>query len=279
MHLFAPVRLRPSQIGYTTIITKLSRSPPVPANAGSGPIRPPSGSTDSLLLIEDDVHIAQLVAAELQDAGSAVDWSSDAKSGLTRFAVGHFSLIILDLNLPDLDGLQVCQQIRATDRTTPILMLTARATKQDVVRGLELGADDYLTKPFDTLELIARIRALLRRADVNRKQPPTDVLPPPIRRGVLLIDEANRETRINGRLLELTAKEFDLLLLFAKHPGRLFTRDELLTRVWGDGFVGYEHTVNTHINRLRSKVEKDAKRPAMIETVWGVGYRFAAHLT
>jgi DNA-binding response OmpR family regulator len=234
--------------------------------------------TNLVLLIEDDVQIAQLVTVELRDIGCGVDWSSDAASGLKRLAAGPLSLVILDLNLPDLDGLQVCEQMRAGDRITPILMLTARATKQDVVRGLELGADDYLTKPFDTLELIARVRALLRRAHVNRAQAPTDVLPKPICRGALLLDAGSREAQINGRSLELTAKEFDLLLLFAKHPGRPFTRDELLARVWGDGFEGYEHTVNTHINRLRSKVEKDPKRPMMIETVWGVGYRFTAHL-
>jgi DNA-binding response OmpR family regulator len=248
-------------------------------STNAGPTRPLGGPTHSILLIEDDIHIAQLVVAELGDTGAAVDWSSDAASGLKRFAAGPLSLLILDLNLPDLDGLQICAHIRAADRITPILILTARATKQDVIRGLELGADDYLTKPFDTLELIARVRALLRRANVNCVQAPSEGLPKPICRGALLLNETNRETRIDGRVLELTAKEFDLLLLFAKHPGRPFTRDELLARVWGDGFEGYEHTVNTHINRLRSKVEKDPKRPIMIETVWGVGYRFAAHLT
>jgi two-component system OmpR family response regulator len=234
---------------------------------------------DQIVFVEDDVHIAALVAAELRDIGSKVDWCSNAASGIQRFAVGPISLIILDLNLPDGDGLQVCETIRATDRLTPILMLTARATKQDVIRGLELGADDYLAKPFDTLELIARVRALLRRAHVNRASAIKEAVPKQIRRGALLIDETNREIRINARSVELTAKEFDLLLLFAKHPGRTFTRDELLGRVWGDSFEGYEHTVNTHINRLRSKVEKEAKHPVMIETVWGVGYRFAADLS
>jgi DNA-binding response OmpR family regulator len=250
-----------------------------PASTGPAPPRPLDGLSNPVLLIEDDVHIAQLITFELRDVGCGVDWLSDAASGLKRLAEGPVSLVILDLNLPDLDGLQVCEQMRARDRITPILMLTARATRQDVVRGLEMGADDYLTKPFDTLELIARVRALLRRADVNRKQTPTDLLAKPICRGALLLDAGNREAQINGRSLELTAKEFDLLLVFAKHPGRPFTRDELLARVWGDGFEGYEHTVNTHINRLRRKVERDPKRPMMIETVWGIGYRFAAHLT
>ena len=227
--------------------------------------------------MEDDLHIAQLVVAELRDTGSNVEWSSNALSGLDRFARGQINLIILDLNLPDLDGLQVCERIRSIDRVTPILMLTARATRQDVVRGLELGADDYLTKPFDTIELLARVRALLRRAQVTRAHGSSDLAARTISRGTLFIDESNRETRVGARSLELTVKEFDLLLLFAKHPGRTFTRDELLGRVWGDGFEGYEHTVNTHINRLRSKVEKDPKHPVMIETVWGVGYRFAAH--
>jgi DNA-binding response OmpR family regulator len=261
------------------MITKLSRMAATPANTGKAATRPLDGSSNPVLLIEDDVHIAHLVTVELRDVGCRVDWSSDAASGLKRLAEGPLSLVILDLNLPDLDGLQVCERIRSADRITPILMLTARATKQDVIRGLELGADDYLTKPFDTLELIARVRALLRRADVNHKQAPTDVLPKPICRGALRLEAGNREAQMNGRSLELTAKEFDLLLLFAKHPGRPFTRDELLARVWGDGFQGYEHTVNTHINRLRRKVERDPKCPMMIESVWGIGYRFAAHLT
>jgi two-component system, OmpR family, response regulator len=232
-----------------------------------------------ILLIEDDVQIGQLVMAEIADAGWTVDWALDGSAGLEKFELGTVKLVVLDLNLPDMDGLKVCEQIRAGDHITPILILSARATREDVVRGLELGADDYLTKPFDAVELIARMRALIRRIAAYSAPAAEADEPAPIRRGQLLIDLVKRQTQIRGRVVELTAKEFELLVLFARHPGRTFTRDELLTRVWGDGFEGYEHTVNTHINRLRSKVEADPKKPTLVETVWGVGYRFVAQLT
>jgi DNA-binding response OmpR family regulator len=212
----------------------------------------------------------------LRDAAFTVDWAADGERGLEKFRAGAADLVVLDLNLPGMDGLEVCQRIREGDRVTPILMLTARATKQDVVRGLELGADEYLTKPFSSMELIARIRALFRRMASYREQLDRGDAPEPIRRGQLLVDPGRREIRIGGEPVALTAKEFDLLLLFAKHPGRTFSRSELLNRVWGDGFEGYEHTVNTHINRLRNKVERDSAKSKLIETVWGLGYRFAA---
>jgi DNA-binding response OmpR family regulator len=239
-------------------------------------ITKPSRTGHRILIVEDDTQIAQLVAAELRDADCTVDWAANGERGLEKFAAGAVDLVVLDLNLPGIDGLEVCQRIRATDRLTPILMLTARTTKQDIVRGLELGADEYLTKPFSTLELVARIRALFRRVATWREQLGREDSPEPIRRGALLIDPSKRETQIAGKTVSLTAKEFDLLLLFAKHPGRTFTRADLLTRVWGDGFEGYEHTVNTHINRLRNKVESDPAEPKLIETVWGLGYRLAS---
>lgn len=239
-------------------------------------ITKPSRGGHRILIVEDDAQIAQLVAAELRDAACTVDWAANGERGLEKFAAGAVDLVVLDLNLPGIDGLEVCQRIRATDRLTPILMLTARTTKQDIVRGLELGADEYLTKPFSTLELVARIRALFRRVATWREQLGREDSPEPIRRGALLIDPSKRETQIAGKTVSLTAKEFDLLLLFAKHPGRTFTRADLLTRVWGDGFEGYEHTVNTHINRLRNKVESDPAEPKLIETVWGLGYRLAS---
>jgi DNA-binding response OmpR family regulator len=239
-------------------------------------ITKPSRREHRILIVEDDAQIAHLVAAELRDAACAVDWAADGERGLEKFSAGTVDLVVLDLNLPGIDGLEVCQRIRAVDRLTPILMLTARTTKQDIVRGLELGADEYLTKPFSTLELVARIRALFRRVATYREQLEREDAPEPIQRGVLLIDPGKRETHISGQPVTLTAKEFDLLLLFAKHPGRTFTRAELLNRVWGDGFEGYEHTVNTHINRLRNKVERDPAQPKLIETVWGLGYRLAS---
>ncbi|MEP7246148.1 MAG: response regulator transcription factor [Gammaproteobacteria bacterium] len=229
-----------------------------------------------ILIIEDDAQIAKLVAAELRDADFAVEWAADGEQGLEKLRANPADLVVLDLNLPGIDGLEVCKRIRESSRIIPILMLTARAAKEDVVRGLELGADEYLTKPFSPLELVARIRALFRRMASYREQVERGDAPEPIRRGALLIDPARRETRIGEEPIALTAKEFDLLLLFAKHPGRTFTRAELLNRVWGDGFEGYEHTVNTHINRLRNKVERDSSQPKLIETVWGLGYRLAA---
>lgn len=239
-------------------------------------ITKPSRTEHRILIVEDDAQIARLVAAELRDAACAVDWACDGERGLEKFRAGSVDLVVLDLNLPGIDGLEVCQRIRATDRLIPILMLSARTTKQDIVRGLELGADEYLTKPFSTLELVARIRALFRRVSSYREQAEREEVPEPIRCGTLLIDAVKREANIAGQAVSLTAKEFDLLLLFAKHPGRTFTRAELLNRVWGDGFEGYEHTVNTHINRLRNKVERNAAEPKLIETVWGLGYRLAS---
>lgn len=239
-------------------------------------ITKPSRTPHRILIVEDDSQIAQLVAAELRDAACDVDWAANGERGLEKFSAGGVDLVVLDLNLPGIDGLEVCQRIRAADRLTPILMLTARTTKQDIVRGLELGADEYLTKPFSTLELVARIRALFRRVATYRERLERDDAAEPIRRGPLVIDPGKRETHIDGQPVALTAKEFDLLLLFAKHPGRTFTRAELLNRVWGDGFEGYEHTVNTHINRLRNKVERDPAHPGLIETVWGLGYRLAS---
>ncbi len=262
------------------MITKPSRQETPAGSPGNGDPAspPPEGARHRILIIEDDSQIAKLVRAELRDADYAVDWAADGERGLARFSAVPADLVVLDLNLPGIDGLEVCQRIRQKDRLTPILMLTARTTKQDIVRGLELGADEYLTKPFSTLELIARIRALFRRLATYRESREREEPAEPIRRGPLLIDPARREARIAGAVVALTAKEFELLLLFAKHPGRAFSRAELLNRVWGDGFEGYEHTVNTHINRLRNKVEQDASQPQFIETVWGVGYRFSSQV-
>lgn len=258
------------------MITKSSRT-----ESGAGADGARGASADAraprqrILIVEDDPEIAQLLRTELGDAAYTVDWAANGEAGLEKFARGVVDLMVLDLNLPGMDGLEVCQRVRETDRLTPILMLTARAAKQDVVRGLELGADEYLTKPFSAVELIARIRALFRRIATHREQLERGDAPDPIRRGTLLIDPGKRETRIADKVVALTAKEFELLLLFARHPGRTFSRSELLNRVWGDGFEGYEHTVNTHINRLRNKIEQDSAQPKLIETVWGLGYRFA----
>ncbi|MEM9664629.1 MAG: response regulator transcription factor, partial [Bacteroidota bacterium] len=194
---------------------------------------------------------------------------------LRAFRTRAFDLIVLDHMLPGVDGLEVCRRIRRVDRFVPIIMLTARAEMLDVVHGLELGADDYITKPFKTVELLARVRALFRRVEADRSWQDLVTDDDLLRRGALTLYPLQRKVALHGQRIELTAKEFDLLLLFARHPGRTFTRGDLLDGVWGSQFEGYDHTVNTHINRLRGKIEPDASQPVFIQTVWGVGYRFA----
>jgi DNA-binding response OmpR family regulator len=173
--------------------------------------------------------------------------------------------------LPGMSGTEVCRQLRERERATPILMLTAKSEERDKVLGLDLGADDYVTKPFSIRELLARVRALLRRVELDQPEE----APAEIAFGDLVIEPAKRKVRVAGEPVELTAKEFDLLNLFAQHPGRAFSRQELLDKVWGYQYAGYSHTVNSHINRLRSKIEPDPSAPRYVQTVWGVGYRFA----
>ncbi|HEX7340621.1 MAG TPA: response regulator transcription factor [Rhodanobacteraceae bacterium] len=229
--------------------------------------------TEPILCVEDDPDIGHLLTAILGEAGYAVRWVTDGEQALTCWP--QAALVVLDLMLPGIDGLAVCREIRAHDATIPLIMLTAKAATQDVVRGLEIGADDYLTKPFETDILLARIQALLRRRRLASPTAQPLASSPPLVFDDLAIDIDNHRVTRNGQLLELTAKEFALLALFARHPGRGFTRGELLDRVWGPEFDGFDHTVNTHINRLRGKIEADPSRPAHIQTVWGIGYRFA----
>src|SRR5699024_8015593 len=184
-------------------------------------------------------------------------------------------LVILDLMLPSLDGLSICRSIRETDAHTPILMLTAKAALHDVVTGLEMGADEYVTKPFSVAELVARIQVLLRRLALGATPADGGGADEPLYRGALAIDPYNHRATLHGQALTLTAKEFALLLLFARQPGHCFSRGELLDAVWGAEFDGFDHTVNTHINRLRNKIEEDPRQPRFIRTEWGIGYRFA----
>jgi DNA-binding response OmpR family regulator len=228
----------------------------------------------TILVIEDDPDIADLLRIHLGDLGYAVDRVSDGKAGLARALQGSYALVILDLMLPLLDGLEVCKRIRAQNRYLPILMLTAKAEEVDKVLGLELGADDYLTKPFSIRELIARVKALFRRIEIDQENLQEDAAFP-LRYGDLTVDPEKRKVTLRHDTIELTAKEFDLLMLFAQHPGRAYSRQELLDLVWGYQYSGYSHTVNTHINRLRSKIEDDPSNPIYIKTVWGLGYRFA----
>ena len=227
-----------------------------------------------VLIVEDDQDISHLVALHLQDIDCEAETVADGRRGLERAQAGEHDLIILDLMLPEIDGLEICRRVRSQSDYTPILMLTARSSELDRVLGLELGADDYLTKPFSVLELVARVKALFRRMEAV-KATPSDGAEEPLHLGELAIDPVKREVVVRGRAVHLTAKEFDLLLHFARHPGRVFTRTQLLDQVWGYGHEGYEHTVNSHINRLRSKIEQDPAKPEYVLTVWGIGYRFA----
>jgi len=226
------------------------------------------------LVVEDNQDIANLVSMHLQDLGAEVKIASDGNSGLSLAQKNRFDLIILDLMLPGIDGLEICRRLRGTDNDTPILMLTAKGAELDRVVGLEMGADDYLPKPFSVRELVARAKAILRRVDTHAT-PADDKL----RAGALFLEQDKRRVSISDNEIELTAREFDLLWHFATHPGQVFTRSQLLDSVWGYGHDGYEHTVNSHINRLRAKVEQDPSSPVYILTVWGVGYKFSDKLS
>ena len=227
-----------------------------------------------ILVVEDQRDIAELVRMHIRDLGHQVDLAQDGDEGLERARTGRYALIVLDVMLPARDGLDVVRQLRMERNPVPVLMLTARSAELDRVLGLELGADDYLTKPFSIAELQARIKAMLRRAELLQR--PGRQADERIAVGSsLVIDTASREVRIDGTTVPLTSKEFDLLLHFARNPGRVFSRMQLLDAVWGTTFEGYEHNVNTHINRLRAKIERDPADPRYVLTVRGAGYRFS----
>ncbi len=230
-----------------------------------------------ILVAEDQADIRDLIVLNLQQAGYEVTAVADGRAALAQETERASELLLLDLMMPGLDGLEVCKALRARGRATPILMLTAKSTELDRVLGLELGADDYLTKPFSMPELLARVKALLRRAELLRAAQSAPAGGGLLRNGELEIVPARREVRVaslnGGRPLEFTALEFDLLLHFASHPGRVFSRAQLLDAVWGYSHEGYEHTVTTHINRLRAKVEQDPMQPRFILTVRGAGYK------
>jgi DNA-binding response OmpR family regulator len=230
---------------------------------------------ERVLIIEDDREIADLVALNLRDLGLAPERAADGRTGLSKALAGDWALIVLDLMLPQLDGLAICRRIREGNPFTPILMLTARSEEVDRILGLELGADEYVTKPFSVRELTARVKALLRRVRADREAAAGGPAQGRIELGGLALDLSKRRVTLRGRPVELTAKEFDLLALFARNPGRAYSRPELLAQVWGYQYEGYEHTVNSHINRLRGKIERDPGHPVFLRTVWGVGYRFA----
>jgi DNA-binding response OmpR family regulator len=227
-----------------------------------------------ILLIEDHRDIANLVMINLRDSHMQVDHAANGRTGLAMALSGNYQLVILDLMLPGMDGVEVCKALRRDKVYTPVLMLTARTSELDRVLGLEIGADDYLTKPFSIRELVARVNAILRRVGDYQSQAEASESGP-LEYDSLRIDADRRHVLCGGREVELTAREFDLLWHFARNPGRVFTRAQLLDSVWGYGHEGYAHTVNSHINRLRSKIEPDPANPRYVLTVWGVGYRFA----
>jgi DNA-binding response OmpR family regulator len=227
-----------------------------------------------ILVVEDETDISDLLCLHLRDIASDVVVAADGYEGMRLACAGSWDMIILDLRLPGPDGLEICRAVRRSESYTPVLMLTSKSSELDRVLGLELGADDYMTKPFSVLELIARVKAIFRQvaAIENNARFGSDR----IRIGSLSINASARTVTVDGRNVDLTAREFDLLLYFATHPGRVFRRSELLDYVWGYGHEGYEHTVNSHINRLRAKIESDPAEPARIVTVWGVGYKLDA---
>ena len=227
-----------------------------------------------ILVVEDNKDLARLLELHLRDLTYDVDLAFDGDAGWTQITSQSYDLIILDLMLPGIDGLEICRRIRSRTAYTPILMLTSKSTELDRVLGLEIGADDYVTKPFSIRELMARVKAIFRRIDElqsDRRQDKQSL----IRAADLVINPQKRTVSMSDRAIDLTAKEFDLLLHFTRHAGRVFTRSQLLDEVWGYGHDGYEHTVNSHINRLRAKIEANPAQPSYILTVWGVGYKFA----
>lgn len=230
-----------------------------------------------VVIVEDEREIANLIREALHEEGHTSETVADGHGALERLlGPGQLDpdLIVLDLMLPGVDGLEVCRRVRQT-RITPILMLTAKSTELDRVLGLELGADDYLTKPFSIRGLQARVGAILRRVEMmearSRVQESRDQ---PVIDGALEVDPLSREVSINGRTVPLTAREFDLLYLLASNPGRAFSRDYLLDRLWGGDFAGYERTVDTHILRLRRKLSGQEQMEERIVTLWGVGYKY-----
>ena len=226
----------------------------------------------NILLIEDNPDISDLVSLHLRDYGHSVEVVMDGDLGYRRAVSGEFQLIILDLMLPGMNGLEVCSKLRAESCFVPILMLTAKSSEMDRVVGLETGADDYLIKPFSIHELLARVKAIFRRVEQMSMKVSDD--DQHIICGGMEIDTEKRQVRIGGTGVELTAKEFELLAQFAAHPGKVYSRKQLLDLVWGYQHDGYEHTVNSHINRLRRKIEPDPNKPKFLLTVWGVGYKF-----
>ena len=227
----------------------------------------------SLLVVEDDENISTAISEYFLRAGYNVKTVEDGLSAVKTALEEPPDAVVLDLMLPKMDGLAVCKELKEKVNYLPILMLTAKDDVVDKVLGLEMGADDYITKPFSLRELEARIKSVLRRARTTMGSD-GDRDEAPIVRGKLRIDPARREVTIGDRQVELTPKEFDLLRLFASNPGRVFARKYLLEKIWDYSYEGYDRTIDSHINRLRAKIEDNPENPQMVLTVWGIGYKF-----
>ena len=227
---------------------------------------------EKILIVEDEKDISELISLHLKDMDYKVDTAFDGKEGLIKAMNDEYKLILLDIRLPYMDGLEICKKLRMEKNNTPIIILTSKSEEIDKVLGLEIGADDYITKPFSIRELIARVKAVIRRTDSFSTDQPEEGRE--IHYEGLYINTAKRIVEVWNNRVELSPKEFDLLVLLASNPGKTFTRMQLLNQVWGYEFEGFEHTVNSHINRLRSKIEKNMTEPEFIRTTWGIGYKF-----
>ena len=233
----------------------------------------PAAQATSLLIIEDDENISSAIQEYFSRAGYNVTTAPDGLAGIETATTVRPDVVVLDLMLPKMDGLAVCKELRSKSPQMPILMLTAKDDIVDKVLGLEMGADDYITKPFSLRELEARIKSVLRRSRAGAAGDGQDETP--ILRGNLRIDPVRREVTIGDKHVELTPKEFDLLRLFAANPGRVFPRKYLLEKIWDYSYEGYDRTIDSHINRLRAKIEQNPDNPQLVLTVWGIGYKFA----
>jgi two-component system, OmpR family, response regulator VanR len=228
----------------------------------------------TILVVEDDCEIASLVAIHLRNEGFRVILGKDGPQALAELDAHEIHLVILDVMLPGIDGFEVCRRIRAASRSVPVIMLTARGADMDKILGLSTGADDYLTKPFNVLELIARVRSQLRRyLDLN-PQATRSTSGDRLVVGDLTVDRTCHTVTVEDRAVDLTATEFNILVLLAGHPGRVFSSEEIFRRVWGDRYYDSANTVMVHIRHLRKKIERDPGRPTRVRTVWGVGYRY-----
>lgn len=228
-----------------------------------------------VLLIDEDGHTAEQIEAPLHMLSCMVKHVADGRLGLAEALSGAYDLIILNLNQPAVDGLEICRGLRECERYMPIIMLSSRTADVDRVLGLEVGADHYMTKPFSMFELVAHIKAIFRFVDKLLRLHTVESRT--IKCKNLLIDEEKHEVAVGGKPIDLTAKEFQLLLHLARNPGKVYSRCQLLDQIWGYHHSGYEHTVNSHINRLRAKIEENPNEPEYIQTVWGVGYKFHDH--